>query len=99
VGTTTASLASRAPVGRVVPFALRGRVVVADDGFVTIRVQRSAGEGRGYRTVRTLRVRVSQAGTFEARVRLSGGGWRLEAVFAGSSTGLPSKSAFAYVRP
>ena len=73
---------------------------MANDGFVTIRLQqRSPGAGRGYRTVRTVRVRVSRAGTFATRVRLSRGPWRLQAVFAGSSTRLPSKSAFAYLRP
>ena len=99
MGTKTGSLASRALASRLLPFALRGRVAMANAGFVTIRLQRSAGAGRAYRTVRTLRLRVSRAGTFAASVRLSGGAWRLQAVFAGSSTRLPSKSAFAYLRP
>ena len=66
---------------------------------MTIRLQRAAGSSRAYRTVRTLRVRLTSAGNFATRVRRGGSGaWRVQAAFGGSSTDLPSASGFAYLR-
>jgi polysaccharide biosynthesis protein PslG len=99
VATGKAAPAGTAVSSRARSYAVRGQVVRASDGYVTIRLQRSAGSGRGYRTVRVVRVPVTRAGTFATTVRMRGSGvWRVRATFAGTSTTLPSASPFAYFR-
>jgi Glycosyl hydrolase catalytic core len=101
VGTAATSSANTPAVSsHARSYSLGGKVVASTGGFVTIRFQRAAGSSRAFRTVRLVRVRLAQAGTFGTRVRLRGRGmWRVQAAFDGNSTDLPSASRFAYLRP
>jgi hypothetical protein len=91
-------LASRAVVSRVRRIFLGGAVSGATGGRVKVRLQRMTGPGGGTRTL-VVSVRVTRTGRFSTRVALHGlGRWRVQAVYGGSTSQLPSTSRFAYVR-
>jgi hypothetical protein len=92
------ALAAKAATNRASRLSLNGVVADATAGRVRIRLQRLAGAGRGSRTV-VVSVRLSRAGRFATRVVLRGSGrWRVQALYGGSDSQLPSTSRFAYFR-
>ena len=109
VGTSATTSATTAAVAnRTRSYSLGGHVVASSGGFVTIRLQRPAGSSRAYRTVRTLRVRLTSAGNFATQratarlgslARAGGLRWQLDRPAFRLGLRLPPPLVSASTRP